>query len=87
MRLRFEKLSGSVYPAYLVVADYSIALEPELIASLKKTVTEENEVFLKSIVQQVGINRYLREMLEEEIEKTENQAAMVLHLRNGLENL
>lgn len=87
MRLHFEKLSGSVYPAYLVVADYSIALEPELIASLKKTVTDENEVFLKGIVQKVGINRYLRKMLKEEIKKTENQAALVLNLRNGLENL
>ncbi|MEC4678377.1 MAG: hypothetical protein VST69_06440 [Nitrospirota bacterium] len=87
MRLHFEKLSGTVYPAYLVVADYSIALEPELIESLKKIEAEDNEPFLKGIVQKVGINRYLREMIEEEIDKTENQADLVLKLRNGLKNL
>lgn len=87
MRLHFEKLSGPVYPAYLVVADYSIALEPELIESLKETVSKENEDFLKGIVQKVGINRYLREMIEEEIAKTENIPELVLKLRNGLKNL
>jgi len=87
MRLHFEKLSGTVYPAYLVVADYSIALEPELIESLKETVSEENEAFLKGIVQKVGINRYLREMIEEEIERTENIPELVLKLRSALKNL
>ncbi len=87
MRLHFEKLSGPVYPAYLVVADYSIALEPELIESLKESVSEENEAFLKAIVQKVGINRYLREMIEEEINTTENTPELVLKLRNGLKNL
>ncbi len=87
MRLHFEKLSGTVYPAYLVVADYSIALEPELIESLKEIETEDNESFLKGILQKVGINRYLREMIKEEIDKTENQADLVFKLRNGLKNL
>lgn len=87
MRMTFQKLPGSIYPAYLVVHDYSIALEPELIESLKELVSEENDPFLEGIVQKVGTNRYLREMIEEEIKENENKAGLILKLRNDLKNL
>ncbi len=87
MSLHFEKLSGPIYPAYLVVGDYSIALEPELVEKLKGIVTEENDVFLKDMTDQVGSNRYLREMIQEAIGKAENKAALVFTLRKGLAEL
>lgn len=87
MSLTFQKLPGPIYTAYLVVGGYSIALEPEGIESLKEIVSEENEPFLKGIIRKVGINRYLREMIEEEIAKTDNKLALILNLRNSLKNL
>jgi len=85
--MTFEKLPGPIYPAYLVVGDYSIALEPELIEALKGIVTEENDAFLKDIKKTVGVNRYLREMIQEAIDKEENKAGLVFNLRKTLAEL
>ncbi len=87
MSITFQKLPGPVYPAYLVVDDYSIALEPELVQSLKEIESSENNVFIESIVRQVGINRYLRDMIQDKIDSAENIPALVLSLRNSLKNL
>lgn len=87
MNITFQKLPGVVYPAYLVVGDYSIALEPELVQSLKGIESSDNKDFIESIVEQVGINRYLREMIQDKIDSAENTPALVLSLRNSLRNL
>ncbi len=87
MGILFQKLPGPIYPAYLVVGEYSIALEPELITSLKEIASEENDLFLKDLVSRVGRNRYLREMMEAEIAKSENKAELVFKLRNTLKDL
>ena len=59
MRFEFEKIKSTIYPAVLHVGDYSIALSPELILSLKKCAT------LDDMIQAVeGGNRYLKEMME-----------------------
>ena len=87
MDITFQKLPGSVYPAYLVVGDYSIALEPELVQSLKDIGSSDNNVFIESIVKQVGINRYLREMIQDKVDSSENTPALMLSLRNSLKNL
>ncbi|MFQ5587952.1 MAG: hypothetical protein ACE5F7_03850, partial [Nitrospiria bacterium] len=79
--MTFQKLPGPIYTAYFVVGEYSIALEPERVESLKEIASEDNDPFLEGVVRKVGINRYLREMIEEEIGKTDNRLALVLSLR------
>ncbi len=87
MGMMFQKLSGPIYPAYLIVGEYSIALEPELITSLQGMTAEDDDLFLKDLVSSIGCNRYLREMMEAEIAKTENKSELVLKLRSTLKDL
>lgn len=85
--LRFEKLHGPIYPAYLHVGSYSIALEPELIESLKGIGHEEPTRFFESLVQKVGSNRYLKEMILEGISKAEDPAALAKSLQEEMKSL
>jgi len=87
MNLRFEKLPGPVYPAYLHVGDYSIALEPELIQILKESVQFDQARFFEYLIQKVGINRYLREMIQGAIAKTEDPALLAKQLQQELQTL
>ena len=82
--MTFEKLTGPIYPAYLRVGGYSITLEPELIEALKALANEPTPLFLKGLVSEVGENRYLREMIEEAIAKSEDREALADHLKSGL---
>jgi len=85
--IRFEKLSGPVYPAYLVVCEYSIALDPDLIQSLTEIATGDPAPFLENLVQKVGTNRYLKEMIEEGISKEGEAAALATRLQRELSAL
>ncbi|HZR46228.1 MAG TPA: hypothetical protein VFA47_05970 [Candidatus Manganitrophaceae bacterium] len=85
--LKFEKLHGPIYPAYLHVGAYSVALEPELIQSLKESAGEEQTRFFESLVKKVGSNRYLKEMIEEGIAKAEEPAALARRLQEELRGL
>ncbi len=88
MSITFEKRHDPVYPAYLLVDDYSVNLEPELIQSLKEmTSLGENDDFLSRVIEKVGTNSYLREMIWGNILKESNKAALVLKLRNTINNL
>ena len=82
--ITFEKLTGPIYPAYLRVGDYSIALEPELIQSLKEIVAVESSSFFKGLIEQVGQNRYLKEMIEKEITKENDLDALADELKKAL---
>ncbi|MFQ5596669.1 MAG: hypothetical protein ACE5GK_01325 [Nitrospiria bacterium] len=81
MTIAFEKLTSPIYPAYLKVGDYSIALEPEMIESLKGIQEAEASLYLVKLIEKVGLNRYLREMIEEEIKKGDDQEVLVKGLR------
>lgn len=85
--IRFEKLSGPVYPAYLVVGEYSIALDPDMIQSLTEIVEEGPAPFLEKLVQRVGTNRYLKEMIEEGISKEGEIAALATRLKGEIRSL
>ncbi len=88
MNITFEKRHDPIYPAYLRVGDYSVNLEPELIQSLKEiTSVGENDHFFSNVINKVGTNSYLREMIQGNIAKESNKAALALKLRNTINNL
>ncbi|TAK07061.1 MAG: hypothetical protein EPO39_07410 [Candidatus Manganitrophaceae bacterium] len=87
MNLRFEKLPGPIYPAYLRVGEYSIALEPELIQALKESTQLDQTRFFENLIQKVGINRYLREMIQEAVSKAEDPALLAKQLQQELQTL
>lgn len=87
MNLRFEKLPGPIYPAYLHVGDYSIALEPELIQALKENIPLDQTRFFENLIQKVGTNRYLREMIQEAVAKAEDPALLAKQLQQELKEL
>ncbi|MBI3805463.1 MAG: hypothetical protein HY282_17075 [Nitrospirae bacterium] len=87
MNLRFEKLPGPVYPAYLHVGDYSIALEPELVQALKESVRLDPTAFFGNLIGKIGMNRYLKEMIEEAISKSEDPTLLAKQLQQALETL
>jgi len=65
MRFEFEKIKSPIYPAYLHVGDYSIALDPTLILSLKKgAVSCASSTFEEILKMIAGENRYLVEMMK-----------------------
>ncbi|MFQ5779941.1 MAG: hypothetical protein ACE5HN_04040 [Nitrospiria bacterium] len=85
--LKFKKLPGPVYPAYLIAGGYSIALDPELVQSLKEITREAPTPFLKTLVQKVGTNRYLKEMIEEGISKEGDEAVLAKRLQDEIRSL
>jgi hypothetical protein len=85
--IRFEKLSGPIYPAYLVVCEYSIALEPDLIKALTEIVNEDTATFFEKLLQKVGTNRYLKEMIEEGISKEGEAATLAKRLQGEIRSL
>ncbi|MFQ5580702.1 MAG: hypothetical protein ACE5FZ_08820 [Nitrospiria bacterium] len=85
--IRFEKLGGQVYPAYLVVNDYSIALDPDTIHSLLETAKERPTPFLENLVQKVGTNRYLKELIEEGISMGGKASELAKRLQQELSAL
>lgn len=87
MNLRFEKLPGPIYPAYLHVGDYSVALEPELVRALKESARLDPTPFFENLIGRIGINRYLREMIQEAIAKTDDPALLAKQLQQELEAL
>ncbi|MEK7702658.1 MAG: hypothetical protein AAB317_01680 [Nitrospirota bacterium] len=95
IRLEFEKLKSTIYPAYLHVGDYSIALEPEIIAALKKIAFPESDTFLKSVTQIIEIghlaprggNRYIKELIECGIFASEEKTALSKKLYGQIQSL
>jgi hypothetical protein len=87
MNLRFEKLPSPIYPAYLHVGDYSIALEPELVQTLKGSEQFDQARFFENLIEKVGINRYLREMIQEAISKAEDPGLLAKQLQAELQEL
>ncbi len=82
MRLEFEKITSTIYPAYLHAGDYSIALDPKRISSLKKSSTLEN------IIQTVGgDNRYLVTMIAACIDASEEQSLLIKRLCKEIASL
>lgn len=84
MSITVEKLKSPVYPAYLKVGDYSIAIDAETIAYLKTIAEEDSTEFIEKILKKVGVNRYLREMIKEEAQSGDRRDIMVNRLREGI---
>lgn len=87
MIVRFEKIPSPVYPAYLCVGDYSIALAPELIESLKEAAKGDPARFTETLLQTVGSNRYLKEMIQKGLSKAEDQALLARRLQEEIQKL
>ena len=87
VHLKFEKLHGPIYPAYLHMGSYSVALEPELIQALKEMGQEEPTRFFEGLIQKIGSNRYLKELLQEGISKAEDPAALAHRLQEEVKAL
>ena len=87
MTIKFEKLPGPIYPAYLHVGDYAIALEPELIQALKESTQLDQARFFENLIQKIGLNRYLREMIQEAVAKAEDPALLAKQLQQELQTL
>lgn len=87
MIVRFKKIPSPVYPAYLCVGDYSIALEPELIESLKEAAKGDPARFMETLLQKVGSNRYLKEMIQKGLSKADDQALLARRLQEEIQKL
>ncbi len=94
MRFEFKKIKSTIYPAFLHVGDYSIALDPELILSLKNSIGGNgtqplpHDASLANLIQTIaGENRYLKEMMEAEVAMFEEKASVVRRLCAEIESL
>ncbi len=84
MSIVMQKQHSPVYPASMKIGEYTVALSSELLQSLKEIREEEAALFLVKLIEVLGLNRHLREMLEEEIEKEEAQETLVDGLREQI---
>jgi hypothetical protein len=82
MRFEFEKIASPIYPAYLHLGDYSLALDKTLIASLKKSTTLENAFQMIA-----GENRYLKMMIEICITTSEETSILTKRLFTEMASL
>ncbi|MBI3358953.1 MAG: hypothetical protein HY037_05185 [Nitrospirae bacterium] len=94
MRFEFEKLKSAIYPAYCHVGDYSIALNSELILSLKNSINGDRmqqrlpDASLADLIQTIGGgNRYLKGMMEAGIAAFEEKSVLVNRLCAQIESL
>ncbi len=94
MRFGFEKTASPIYPAYLHVGEYSVALEQTLINDLKTDLSLTNPpLFLEGLTQKIGTNRYLKEMILDGVSKREleeggeNRLALATRLQKELQTL
>ncbi len=87
MNIKFEKRSGAIYPAYFHVGGYSIALNPETIQSLKGLTALDTTPFYATLVQIIGSNRYLKEMVQEGIAAGGDQNALSRQLKKEIQSL
>jgi len=87
MRFEFEKIKSTIYPAFLHVGDYAIALSPELILSLKNS-AKPSDAFLESLIQSIAEkNRYLKEMMEAGIAACEEKSVLINRLCKEIASL
>lgn len=84
MSIALIKQHSPIYPASLRIGEYTVALSPELIHAFKAIREDEAAFFLVKLLEIIGLNRYLREMLEEEIEKESDQELLVNGLREQI---
>ncbi len=87
MEFKFERVQSTVYPAYLHIGGYSIALDPELIHALKGCAGLEATKFLEALIARIGSNRYLKEMIQEGWSQTEDATALAERLGTELRSL
>ncbi len=84
MSITFEKLKSPIYPAYLKVGDYSIALDDAMIASLKMIAEKDGKDLVEKIIEKVALNRYLRKMIEQEVKAGDPPDIIANRLRNEI---
>jgi len=88
MDLKFERTKSTIYPAYLHVGDYSIVLDPPLIQQLKKECIYLDAQTLQSVlIQKMGSNRYLKEMLQEAMIQSNDLSALAQRLQEEIQSL
>ncbi len=87
MNIKFEKRHGAIYPAYCHVGEYAIALNPEMIQLLKSLTTLDTTPFYATLVQTIGSNRYLKEMVQEGIATGGDPNAMAKQLKKEIQSL
>ena len=87
MNLRFEKLQSPIYPAFLHVGEYSIPIDPDRVQSLKEITRDEPAPFLEALIEKVGYNRYLKELLREGISKAEEPSSLTRRLQEEIRSL
>jgi hypothetical protein len=85
MRFEFEKITSAIYPAYLHLGDYSLALDPKLILSLKESTPDS---CLKNLLQTIGGgNRYIVEMITSCIAASDEKSALTKRLHKEIASL
>ncbi len=85
--LRFEKTQSRIYPAYLSVGGYSIALAPEGVTALKRHLQVDEDSFFEALLAQVGINHYLKEMIANAIAGENDKSSLAKRVREELATL
>jgi len=65
----FERLERGTYKVFLHVNGYSIPVTQETFNQLKEMLSAPPNVFLSALVEKVGYNRYIKELIEETIKK------------------
>ncbi|MDC4227671.1 MAG: hypothetical protein MPW15_26450 [Candidatus Manganitrophus sp.] len=62
-------------------------LEPELVQTLKESTQLDQTRFFENLIQKVGMNRYLREMIQEAVAKAEDPGLLAKQLQAELQTL
>lgn len=74
--LEFERLQRGTYAASLHAGGYSIPVTEEVLQQLKGMASSAPELFLKSVTERLGFNRYLKELIEEAIRNAGDPGAL-----------
>ena len=87
IRFEFKKINNTIYPAYLYLEEYAIALDPQQIEHLKNMSSTHATLSPNELTEQIaGNNRYLKTMLHRAIEGQEQQA-LLARLKEEIQGL
>ena len=84
--LEFERLERGTYKAFLHAGGYSIPVTDEALQHLKERISAPPEAFLSAVVDIIGYNRYLKELLQEVVRKEGDPTHLGKSLQDNLSN-
>jgi hypothetical protein len=82
--LEFERLERGTYKVFLHAGGYTIPVTDEVLKHLMERITSPPEAFLNAVVDMVGYNRYLKDLLQEAIREKGDPSHLGKSLQDDL---